>query len=156
MEIIGIFWRQQTLYNFFNLILSAGSFLKSVQYKQAADVILLLQPDRALCLDLLYGPARLHPPTWCWRETHSRSSTLLFLYLVRICIRDFVNHESVLSTEGALRLPTTYDNHPIPSVHPSIPTYSCVYSSYIPTTFWLHWGFGHHKLFIYCSRCSLI
>ena len=107
MEIIGIFWRQQTLYNFFNLILSAGSFLKSVQYKQAADVILLLQPDRALCLDLLYGPARLHPPTWCWRETHSRSSTLLFLYLVRICIRDFVNHESVLSTEGALRLPTT-------------------------------------------------
>ena len=32
---------------------------------------------------------------------------------------------SLISTEGALRLPTTYDNHPMPSVHPSIPTYSC-------------------------------
>ena len=58
---------------------STWSFLKRLQCKQAADVILLLQPDRALCPDILHGPARLHPPAWCWRETHSRFSTLLFI-----------------------------------------------------------------------------
>ena len=33
-----------------------------------------------------------------------------------------VHHIVIICTEGALRLPTTYDNHPIQS-HPS--TYSC-------------------------------
>ena len=32
--------------------------------------------------------------------------------------------DRIIGTEGALRLPTTYDYPPIPSVNP-IPTYSC-------------------------------
>ena len=32
-----------------------------------------------------------------------------------------ISHDGLfISIEGALRLPTTYDNHPIPSVHPHI------------------------------------
>ena len=36
------------------------------------------------------------------------------------------NKNPVISTEGALRLPTAYDNHPNPisSIHPIRPTYS--------------------------------
>ena len=59
-----------------------------------------------------------------WHDTHFPSIILTIHtekpQFVRVVLDNFVLQ--IISARGALRLPTTYDNHFIPSICPSHPT----------------------------------